>query len=67
MLFVGCAAPSGVDTPPAKKMPYVWGRAGVWNIGDAAAAEIWQQWTSHFDTENLEGLLALRTIRFSLS
>ena len=70
MLFIGCAAPSDGDTPAGKENAgYVWGRAGVWNIGDAAAAEIWQQWTSHFDTENLEGLLALAhdSIFFELS
>ena len=43
MLFIGCAAPGGGDTPAGKdNAGYVWGRAGVWNIGDAAAAEIWR-------------------------
>ena len=60
MLFIGCAAPGDGDTPDGKdNAGYVWGRAGVWNIGDAAAAEVWQQWTSHFDAENLDGLLSL--------
>ena len=40
MLFIGCAAPSDGDTPAGKENAgYVWGRAGVWNIGDAAAAD----------------------------
>ena len=60
MLFIGCAAPGDGDAPDGKENAgYVWGRADVWNIGDAAAAEIWQLWTSHFDAENLDGLLAL--------
>lgn len=60
MLFIGCATPDGSgDSSGKENAGYVWGRAGVWNIGDNATAEVWQQWTSHFDAENLDGLLSL--------
>lgn len=60
LLFVGCSAPEGSgESGNNENAGYVYGRAGVWNIGDAASAEIWQQWTTHFDAENLDGLLSL--------
>jgi len=60
LLFIGCTGPEGAGESGSKENAgYVYGRAGVWNIGDAASAEVWQQWTTHFDAENLDGLLSL--------
>lgn len=60
MVFIGCASPEGPGGAASREnVGYVWERAGVWSMGDAATAEVWQQWTSHFDSENLEGLLGL--------